>query len=841
MATSKKKTKQELPPLAPGEVRWTPALTEAAARQAAEMAKVPAAASAVELYGAVRRAVAENSRDRLFRGLSAQTSPELAARTRAALAAYEAETPALPRQLAVEAVAIQAFIYYRSTGVDVVRFLCAQEGVAFALEAFVDSQGYECVSLPDDRGSMLSAASADRFPREQLMERVDRVFHVALAEASADERARARAFAERVRAGGDPRLRALMAAIFLEPAWVNEVLRAGQPGNAVVTAEMILAATDQAARLECLRDGGRSKEFLEDFEFVLLDRERERGADLLGAHLVGMFVVYAASRWAKYALGAKWKPLVEAVQTVVGSRHLVDGQLELLKYFHGEKLAKKEDPRLALLTGVRANAALALTVLRGRMRTDNGVWATELLAELERLASDATAVEDTSLESILGPVGKLPAFWVPAALPRPLVRASGAPLSIATIDALATRLRAGDTSSIAAVRAACEPASLGAFAWGLYGAWLNAGADGGEKWAFEALGHLGDDDVARKLIPLVASWPRESFIARASLGLDALTRIGTPTALAAVVDIAARGHFASLRAHARELLDALAGARGTTAAAIVDRAVPTLGFTHEGGPVEIDSALEPVTEATAALRKELRTLARALAYRLELAMIQERRWTPAEFAEVFVGHPLMRRAARGLVFCAFPRGGGRRLSFSLAADGRLVDASGGLVELQAREEVGLMHPVVVTDAELAAWRARSTRESLPQLFDQIERITFPTSSSAFERWFARPRTVSTASVLGLKARGWHFPSPSVGARVDTITKTFEHYGEVTIVLDPGIDLDDRLARPQQVVSASFLREDWGDRDGWITAADRKIDPMPDVMKSELLKELHSLA
>ncbi|MDR3213300.1 MAG: WGR domain-containing protein, partial [Azoarcus sp.] len=201
---------------------------------------------------------------------------------------------------------------------------------------------------------------------------------------------------------------------------------------------------------------------------------------------------------------------------------------------------------------------------------------------------------------------KLPEFWQPANWPRPVLE-NGKALPDGALDALGEMLTfptvEGVYAGIGQVKAACTPASLAAFAWECFNAWLEAGAPGKDNWTLAALGFFGDDDIARKLTPLIRTWPGEAAHARAVTGLGVLESIGTDVALMLLNGIAQKLKFKGLQDKAREKIEAIAEKRGFTPEELEDRLAPDLGLDARGalildfGPrrftVGFDEALKP--------------------------------------------------------------------------------------------------------------------------------------------------------------------------------------------------------------------------------------------------------
>jgi hypothetical protein len=197
---------------------------------------------------------------------------------------------------------------------------------------------------------------------------------------------------------------------------------------------------------------------------------------------------------------------------------------------------------------------------------------------------------------------------------------------------------------------------------------MSAGAPVKEAWAFEALGHLGNDETAHRLTPFIREWPGESAHQRAVAGLDLLAAIGSDIALMHLNGIACKLKFKGLQDRARDNIDAMAEARALTADELADRLVPDLELDTRGtlqldfGPrqfrVHFDAALKPcvqdaqgmrlkdlprpgpqddatLTHAAALRFRQLKKDARAIAGvqipRMEMAMVRRRRWSAGDF------------------------------------------------------------------------------------------------------------------------------------------------------------------------------------------------------------------
>ncbi|WP_051798535.1 DUF4132 domain-containing protein [Catenuloplanes japonicus] len=336
---------------------------------------------------------------------------------------------------------------------------------------------------------------------------------------------------------------------------------------------------------------------------------------------------------------------------------------------------------------------------------------------------------------------------------------------------------------------------LGAFGWALFTRWQAEGNPAKQAWAFEALAHLGDDDVVRGLSPLIRAWPSEGNQARAAVGVEILALIGTDTALLHLATIAEKAKVGSLRDRAADRIAAL-GLRP-------DQLVPDLGLAADGSmrldygarafTVGFDERLQPyVTDDSgkrltvlpkpgvrddpepyrrfSGLRKDVRTIAATQLGRLETAMVTGRRWTGAEFARHLAGHPLLVHLVRRLVWTA------DGMAFRVAEDRTCADVTDRPVTVADDATVGVVHPIALGDT-LTAWAALFADYEILQPFPQLGRETYPDPDlRRFEG-----RTVPAALLLGLERHGWRRGDPDDHGVQDVMTRE-----GATITLTPGL-------------------------------------------------------
>ncbi|MFV2178528.1 DUF4132 domain-containing protein [Actinomadura sp. LOL_016] len=428
--------------------------------------------------------------------------------------------------------------------------------------------------------------------------------------------------------------------------------------------------------------------------------------------------------------------------------------LAAVPYLVPAALGKKAKPRRAAETALRR--------LAGRHGVDAVVAAAaEAFPEACPQAADGLRAV-LSAHPVRTGLARRPktAGWADAAgLPPVLLRDREAALPPDAARSLVELLALPDPYEVGAMRDACDPASLAAFGRALFDRWLAAGAPAKESWALLQLGRTGDGGTVRRLVPLIERWPGEHGSAKAEKGLEVLAALGTDVALSALDRIARSSKFEALRWEARSRLEKAAAARGLALDHLMDRLVPDFGLdadasttldygtrrfrvgfddgfrpyvTGEDGAVRASlpkpAGTDPADPAVAAyrafadLKKDVRSVVAERRRRLRKAMLYERCWTPEEFRDHFVRHPIVGRVARRLVWLAFAedRDGSAAKAFRIAEDGSFADVHDDPFDLSGTSRIGIAHPARLAGEDVEAWTRVFADYELLQPFAQLE-------------------------------------------------------------------------------------------------------------------------
>ncbi|MDO9436654.1 DUF4132 domain-containing protein [Hydrogenophaga sp.] len=476
---------------------------------------------------------------------------------------------------------------------------------------------------------------------------------------------------------------------------------------------------------------------------------------------------------------------------------------------------------------------------------------------------------------------KLPDFFVASALRPPVLRESGLPLPASAIEHLGLMLAISKPdlpyAGLAIVQAVCTPASLAAFAWDLFEAWTLSASPNKESWAFTALGLLGSDDTAHRLAPRIREWPGQSAHQRAVVGLDVLAAIGSDVALMHLNGIASKLKFKALQDKAKEKIADIAEARGLTTAELADRLVPDLGLDAQGtllldfGPrqftVGFDETLKPfvkdvqgvrlkdlpkpvksddaalaeaATERFKQLKKDAKAIASLQVTRLEMSMVERRRWKAVDFQRFFVEQPLMRHLVARLVWGVYGAQGQLTSGFRVAEDWTLADANDAHTTLPDDATVGIVHVIEMPQPLQAAFGQIFADYEILQPFKQLGRETYtltPDEQQAQVITRFAHKTVSIGSIMGLLNRGWQKGEAQNAGWIGWFVKGVGDGLEIHLELDPGTVVGDISMEPKQCVPSIVLlqTDQWGKQS---PVGFERLDP---ITLSEVLRDVDVLA
>ena len=476
--------------------------------------------------------------------------------------------------------------------------------------------------------------------------------------------------------------------------------------------------------------------------------------------------------------GADRMPIDEIARVLVGFDGTEIAETFLDAYGSGKKFDAAaiawsdryvETMALAAIPRAVVGAKPAIALLRDLVARGHAAKIQAVAEEYGAAGALAAHVSTDPLRLFPPKLPKLPSFVRPEALPA-IELTSGGALPRDAVTTFCTMLAFSPLDApyagVVLVRDACRRDSLRDFALALFDAWLAEGAPPKESWAMTSLGLLGDDEVVRRLVPLVRAWPGEGLSARAVTALGVLEAIGTDLALSSIDGIAQKTKFQSIKLAAAERIAKIAARRNLSPEDLGDRLVPDLGIDAKGGVdlgayrVVLDEQLEPhvvgmkalpksakdENAKLKALKKDLKAVASQRIARLETILATQRAFPPSEWRLLFADHPLVRQLARRLVWRT-----DAGVTFRIDESGALTDANDAPFTLGA-SRASLAHPLDMDRKTRDAWGKLFADYELLQPFLQIARETYTLEDDVARvigKAFSAPKLV-----FGLDRLGW---------------------------------------------------------------------------------------
>ncbi|MFT3842630.1 MAG: DUF4132 domain-containing protein [Myxococcaceae bacterium] len=438
------------------------------------------------------------------------------------------------------------------------------------------------------------------------------------------------------------------------------------------------------------------------------------------------------------------------------------------------------------------------------------------------------AVETALVEGATMPGRKpsLPEWADPKALPRPVSLDGASSLQktalFELLQVLAVTPLEG-ASWLEPLRARFTLDSMVRLSKALFYEWLGAGAPSKDRWALHALAHFSDAAMARELAALALEIAPRGLSARAQEMVEVLAAMQTRESLAEVHQLARRSRSKAFRARCELVFVGAAEKMGLSEDELAERLVPDFSLTPEGWlpvtpkvrlavkklkAVYLDEAGEPVKQVPdsadaeiqadlAELKKRANQLVKEGAERLELRMMLGRTMGFEHFTEVYLMHGLLRRLATGLVWGVFADGKVTG-TFTIGEAGA-EDVEGKPFTPPENARIGVVHPLALSELELAQWSQRKLEPVFAQLSRKLRKLS-STQELEQELRSLENRPVPVAALLRLEKSGWvRGPEIGRGCYV-SYARDLGMLGRVELDFDPGIYLGDPMGSGEQTLT-----------------------------------------
>jgi hypothetical protein len=198
-----------------------------------------------------------------------------------------------------------------------------------------------------------------------------------------------------------------------------------------------------------------------------------------------------------------------------------------------------------------------------------------------------------------------------------------------------------------------------------------------------------------------------------------------------------------------------------------------------------DPALaKAATERWKAMKEDAAKVAGTQLERIERALATERRWTEAEFMRFFVQHPLIGHLSQRLLWGVWAQGQ-RGACFRVAEDRSFSDIHDAPFNLPLNVQIGLVHPIELSEAERTQWTQMFADYGIVQPFQQLSRNIrwiAPEELDLHDLPSLLPRRIETAWLLSLRRKYWRLP-------YDRASEMFKYQGTVKVTLSLGDAVD----------------------------------------------------
>ena len=446
----------------------------------------------------------------------------------------------------------------------------------------------------------------------------------------------------------------------------------------------------------------------------------------------------------------------------------------------------------------------------------------------------------------------------------------------------------------ASIAANLNQKDLEEFSADIFARWYDDGAQTKFKSALYFCAIHGGQKMVDTLIRNIKEWSEAMRSAIAAETVFALALNGSNEALMNVDNMSRKFKNKRVRAAAVEAMAAAADTLGITSEELADRIVPDLGFDRNlcrvfdygkrqfnvylkpslemevfSGDKQIKTLPKPGTTddkeiAEAAfnefkeVKKQLKNVVAAQRSRLEYVLMCDRKWTSENWEKLFVGNAVMHCFAVGLIWGIYENGS-LKDTFRYMDDGSFTTADGDEFTLPNDAQIGLVHPLELTEDQISVWKEQLSDYELTQPFDQLGRMVFrpedkELSCNSLTR-FEDTTVNSVAMINKMTKNGWYkgdaedagyfyyFYREDVKSRTLNAdgSTTYEgwgsllvHSGASTVIYD--FDGEEVTLKEVVFFKAGRIPNYCGNHDGWVKISD--VDPR---YFSETMLLLYSLA
>ncbi|MCP4215371.1 MAG: DUF4132 domain-containing protein [bacterium] len=291
-------------------------------------------------------------------------------------------------------------------------------------------------------------------------------------------------------------------------------------------------------------------------------------------------------------------------------------------------------------------------------------------------------------------------------------------------------------------------------------AYIRWDLDSKSKWVTALISTFGDDRFVAPLGKQIEAFTKANRGKMAAYMVEVLAYMGSPASILAVETLARKGKHKQVKNAAEQALKAAAQNLGVTHDQLLDMIIPDFGFGTDGtrtldyGPRSFRLAMAndlslSITDGTGktfknlpkpgkrddgqqateayelfkTIKKDLKKHVKMELERLEEGLAVLRLWTTEKWKRLFIKNPIMHRFALGLIWGIYTDGK-LRDTFRYLEDGTFNTAEEEEFLLPDEAEIGLVHPVELSQGEREEWLTQLQDYEILQPFNQLVRPVY---------------------------------------------------------------------------------------------------------------------
>lgn len=293
------------------------------------------------------------------------------------------------------------------------------------------------------------------------------------------------------------------------------------------------------------------------------------------------------------------------------------------------------------------------------------------------------------------------------------------------------------------------------FASHLIERFLESNSDTKIKHYLVLCGLMGNDNILNKLHALFKKCLVDKRVKLAEHVLGAIAMIGSNKALR-ILEVISRkiaNKKPKVAEYAQECLQAAADELNITKDELADRIIPNFDFdglyrsiningeeyrafinddfevvffdennkSRKSMPKEADKELIKDFKEIA---KEVKEISKTQTERLEQLMAEERCWPGNAWKSCFLTHPIMNVFATKLIWALKSSDWKSPLAFYCDEDGTTYTIDGDEIEIEDHHTVSILHPIMLDEPTLNAWKDKYYEESKKTIFPVLERKVY---------------------------------------------------------------------------------------------------------------------